>query len=536
MRGGLWLGFFQGGIAYFSDGQVRASYSAAEGLGEGRVSDFRLDADGTVWAATEGGLSRLKDGRIATLRSSNGLPCDGVYWMMEDDAHALWLYMTCGLVRIVRSEFDAWLADPKRTIQVTVFDISDGVRISASFFGYGPQVTKTSDGKLWFRSLDGVSVLEPQHLPFNQLPPPVHIEEITADRKTYDATSGSGGRLRLPALSRDLQIDYTALSLVAPEKIRFRYKLEGYDSDWQDAGNRRQAFYTNLPPRSYRFRVIAANNSGVWNEAGAFLDLSVAPAYYQTIWFRLSVVVALASVIATLYRMRVRLLARQFNARMEERVNERTRIARDLHDTLLQSFHGVVLRFQAAALLLPDRAAEARETLDTAIDSAAQAIVEGRDAVLGLRPQTIANNDLAEVMSALGDELSAADRAPQPRPHFRVRVEGTPRDLATLVRDEVYRIAREALRNAFQHGRATGIEVEIRYDRRQFRLRVRDDGVGIEPAVFADGGRAGHYGLAGMRERAELLGGTLAVWSEPDAGTEMELNLPGTVAYGKGSR
>ena len=536
VRGGLWLGFFQGGIAYFSDGQVRASYSAAEGLGEGRVSDFRLDADGTVWAATEGGLSRLKDGRIATLRSSNGLPCDGVYWMMEDDAHALWLYMTCGLVRIVRSELDAWLADPKRTIQVTVFDISDGVRISASFFGYGPQVTKTSDGKLWFRSLDGVSVLDPQHLPFNQLPPPVHIEEITADRKTYYTTSDSGGRLRLPALSRDLQIDYTALSLLAPEKIRFRYKLEGYDSDWQDAGNRRQAFYTNLPPRSYRFRVIAANNSGVWNEAGAFLDLSVAPAYYQTIWFRLSVVVALASVIAALYRMRVRLLARQFNARMEERVNERTRIARDLHDTLLQSFHGVVLRFQAAALLLPDRAAEARETLDTAIDSAAQAIVEGRDAVLGLRPQTIANNDLAEVMSALGDELSAADRAPQPPPHFRVRVEGTPRDLATLVRDEVYRIAREALRNAFQHGRATGIEVEIRYDRRQFRLRVRDDGVGIEPAVFADGGRAGHYGLAGMRERAELLGGTLAVWSEPDAGTEMELSLPGSVAYGKGSR
>jgi signal transduction histidine kinase len=195
-----------------------------------------------------------------------------------------------------------------------------------------------------------------------------------------------------------------------------------------------------------------------------------------------------------------------------------------------------VLRFQAAALLLPDRPAEARETLDTAIDSASQAIVEGRDAVLGLRPQPIANNDLAEVMSALGDELSAADRAPQPPPHFRVRVEGTPRDLATLVRDEVYRIAREALRNAFQHARATGIEVEIRYELRRFRLRVRDDGMGIEPAVFTDGGRAGHYGLAGMRERAELLGGTLVVWSEPDAGTEMELSLPGSVAYGKGSR
>ena len=178
------------------------------------------------------------------------------------------------------------------------------------------------------------------------------------------------GHCSLPALIRDLEIDYTALSLVAPEKVRFRYKLEGHDRDWQDAGTRRQAFYNNLPPRTYRFRVIASNNSGVWNEAGAFLDFSVAPAYYQTIWFRVSVVVVLASVITALYRMRLRQLARQFNARMEERVNERTRIARDLHDTLLQSFHGVVLRFQAAALLLPDRPAEARETLEAAIDSA----------------------------------------------------------------------------------------------------------------------------------------------------------------------
>ena len=536
VRGGLWIGFFEGGIAYFRDGQVRASYSPEDGLGEGHVSGLRFDDDGTLWAATEGGLSRLKDGRLATLSSKNGLPCDSVYWTMEDDAHARWLYTTCGLVRIVRSELDAWLADPKRTVQVTAFDYSDGVRISATYFGFGPQVAKTPDGKLWFRSLDGVSVIDPQHLAFDKTPPPVHIEQIIADRTTYDATSYAKGQLLLPALISDVQIDYTALSLAAPEKLHFRYKLEGWDQEWQDVGDRRKAFYNNLPPRNYRFRVMARNNSGVWNEVGAFLDFSVAPAYYQTIWFRALVVVALASVIATLYRMRVRRLALQFNARMEERVNERTRIARDLHDTLLQSFHGVVLRFQAAALLLPDRPAEARETLDTAVDLAARAIVEGRDAVMGLRPQTIANNDLAEVMSALGDELSAGDRAPQPPPHFRVRVEGTPRDLATLVRDEVYWIAREALRNAFQHGRAAGIEVEIRYDLRQFRLRVRDDGKGIEPAVFAEGGRVGHYGLAGMRERAELLGGELAVWSQPNAGTEMELSLPGSVAYGKVSR
>ncbi len=199
LRGGLWLGFFQGGIAYFSDGQVRASYSSADGLGEGQVSSLRYDRDGALWATTEGGLSRLKDGRIATLTSKNGLPCDGLHWMVEDDAHSLWLYMPCGLVRIVRSELDAWLADPKRTIQATVFDSSDGVRNRAIGGGLGPQVTKSSDGKLWFRSLDGVGVIDPSHL----FPLPI-------------------GRLRMPPLLRDLEIDYTALSLVVPDKVLFR--------------------------------------------------------------------------------------------------------------------------------------------------------------------------------------------------------------------------------------------------------------------------------------------------------------------------
>ena len=243
VQGGLWLGFCQGGVAYFKDGQVRASYAVADGLGEGRVENLQLDRDGTLWAATEGGLSRVKDGRVATLTSKNGLPCDTVHWVMEDDDHSFWLYTACGLVRIARPELDAWVADSKRTIQTTVFDSSDGVRSHAdTVSGYSPRVAKSTDGKLWFLPGDGVSVIDPRHLPFNKLPPPVHIEQITADRKTYDASSN----LRLPALTRDLEIDYTALSLVAPEKIRFKYKLEGHDRDWKDVGNERKAFYTNL--------------------------------------------------------------------------------------------------------------------------------------------------------------------------------------------------------------------------------------------------------------------------------------------------
>jgi signal transduction histidine kinase len=467
---------------------------------------------------------------MVTLTSKDGLPCDAVHWTMEDDAKSVWLNMACGLVRVAGSELDAWAADPKHTITATVFDSSDGIRSSADALGYSPPVAESQDGKLWFFNQDGVSVIDPRHLAFNKLSPPVHIEQITADRKTYDATS----RLRLPPLLRDLEIDYTALSLIAPEKNRFRYELEGYDHDWIDAGNRRQAFYTNLGPRNYRFRVMASNNSGVWNEAGTFLDFSVAPAYYQTTWFRLSCGAAVLMLLAVLYQLRLRYLARQFNLRLEERVNERTRIARDLHDTLLQSFQGVLMRFYAGTHIIPDRPAEAQETLEKAIEQARQAITEGRNAVQGLRSSTVISNDLAQAISTFARNL-ALPQDGRSCPEFRLLVEGESRDLAPLVRDEVHRVACQALRNVFQHARATRVEVEIQYDRRQLRLRVRDNGHGIDQRVLSEGGRAGHHGLPGMHERAQLVGGKLAVRSKLDSGTEIELTLPAALAYAKSS-
>jgi signal transduction histidine kinase/ligand-binding sensor domain-containing protein len=527
-RGGLWLGFYQGGVAYFKDGQVRASYAPADGLGEGRVTELQLDPDGALWAATEGGLSRIKNGRVDTLTSKNGLPCDAVHWAMEDDDRAFWLDMACGLVRIARPEMDAWAVDPKRTIQTTVFDSSDGVRNHASgYSGYSPRLAKAADGKLWFVAGDGVSVIDPHHIPVNKLPPPVHIEQITADRKTQDATSN----LRLPPLIRDLEIDYTALSLVAPEKIRFRVKLEGRDPDWKDVGNERKAFYNDLPPRNYRFRVMASNNSGVWNEAGASFDFSIAPAYYQTGWFQASCAAAFFLMLWGLYRLRLHQIAREFNARLDERVNERTRIARDLHDTLLQSFQGLMLRFQVAHDELPGRPAEARKTLENALDQAAQAITEGRDAVQGLRSSTVETNDLARAIGSLGAEL-AGEETDSNRVESFVDVEGTPRDIHPILRDEIYRIAGEALRNAFRHAQAKRIEVTIWYGARQFRLRVRDDGKGIDPEVLDEQGRAGHWGLAGMRERAELIGGQLEIWSQQESGTQVELSIPASLAYG----
>ncbi len=527
----LWLGFAHGGIVNWKDGEVRASYASKDGLGSGMVRQLRFGTRGTLWAATQSGLSRIKDGGVTTLGSKNGLPCDTVHWSVEDNDHNIWLYMPCGLLRIARPELDAWVADPKRKVHHTIYDITDGVPLAMSNGGFGPNVSKAPDGRIWFPSFYGISVIDPHNLHENKLPPPVHIEQIIADDKPYDATNG----LSLPPHVRYLAIDYTALSLVAPEKVRFRYKLEGEDKDWREVINDRHVQYTNLPPKHYRFRVLACNNRGVWNEEGAALDFVIPPAWYQTNWFRAACVAAFLAMIWGIHELRVRQLAAQFNMRLEERVAERTRVARDLHDTLLQSVQALLPSLQAGINMLAARPADARKVLEATADHASQAIAEGRDAVQGLRMSTVEKNDLAVAIRTVGEELASA-ASTQPSPNFNVVVEGASRNLHPILRDEVYRLATEALRNAFRHAAAQNIEVEIRYDEKYFRLRVRDDGKGIPFDVLGGDGREGHYGLPGMRERAKLVGGKLAIWTEMDGGTEIELSIPGARAYVKSTR
>jgi ligand-binding sensor domain-containing protein/signal transduction histidine kinase len=537
-HGGLWIGFFRGGIAYFADGKIRASYGAPNGLGHGAVNRIRLDPDGTVWAATEGGLSRLKNGRIATLSSKNGLPCDNVHWAMEDDNRSLWLYVPCGLAHVSSQDIDAWAAAadrneyPKQTVRPTVFDSLDGVQSLADAAGYSPMVTRSSDGKLWFVSVGSVSVLDPRHIPFNKLPPPVHVEQITADRKTYgvafDANGDAKGHLRLPPLLRDLEIDYTALSLVAPEKVRFRYRLEGWDLDWQDVGNRRQAFYSNLSPGDYRFRVAASNNSGVWNEADASFAFSIAPAYYQTTWFRLSCVVAFLAMLWALYQLRLRQAMHRVQHHMQGRLVERERIARELHDTLLQSVQGLILKFDAVAKQIP-RDEPARLAMDEALDRADEVMGEGRERVRSLRAGASALSDLPAAFQRVADET-----APGREATFKTIVEGSVRELNPMVLEESYSIGREALINALAHSGGLHVEVEIMYDPREFRLRIRDDGRGVDPRILENGGRPGHWGMQGMRERAQGMGAQLGLWSRPGSGTEVELLVPAGTAYRSG--
>jgi signal transduction histidine kinase/ligand-binding sensor domain-containing protein len=515
-QGGLWLGFYRGGVAYFKDGQVRASYGAPEGLGAGNVNDFRLDSGGALWAATEGGLSRVKDGRIATLTSKNGLPCDEAYWSVLDDAQSMWLNMPCGLVSITRSDWNAWVSNPGQTIKAVVFDISDGVKNRSAPGGFHPYVSKALDGRLWFVTTDGVGVIDPRHLSPNRIPPPVQIEEVIADRKSHwKNLTGSGSNPRLPPLVRTLQIDYTALSFAAPEKVRFRYRLDGYDSEWTDAGPRRQAFYNDLAPRSYRFRVMACNNNGVWNEAGAALDFSIAPAYYQTTWFQVLCVIAACTLLWVFYRLRIRQMSAIYHARLAER----TRIARDLHDTLLQSLAGVSLQLHGiakTAAATPEKTPSQIERIRQQVDASFR---EARMKVHNLRSPAVEGKGLTEALSDFLERLGPTVTA-----RCTLHVTGEPLACRPEIAEELLHIAQEAANNANRHAGAKEIQIAVEYSERSVKLSISDDGCGFH---LEEGlAKTGHWGLKNMPERAAHIRGKCVITSALGQGTKIEVHVP----------
>jgi signal transduction histidine kinase len=448
--------------------------------------------------------------------------------MTEDDEGYWWIATNVGVLRVPAGELDRAAANPAYRIRYESFNVLDGLPGMPQNAFPVPLVVQTKDKRIWIKTSYGIAYADPRRIPKNDLPPPVHVETVKVGDKVLAPADG----IVLTHNMKDIEIDYTALSLSIPERVLFRYKLEGHDTKWQEPGTRRQAFYNDLRPGKYKFRVIACNNDGVWNEQGATLDFRVAPAWYQMVWFRASCVGGFVLLLWALYQLRLQQLQRQFNRTLEARVDERTRIARELHDTLLQSFNALLLRLQAVSNVLPAQPKVARERIDSAIEQASAAITEGRDAVLELRSGELSTIDLVQSIGGLAKELlrsSTNENAPE----IGTQVEGTPRDLNPMVRDEAYRIAAEALRNALLHSGGKRIEVEIRYDEQQLRLRIRDDGKGIEPSVLNRGHLPGHWGLRGMRERAKLVGGNLEVWSQLDSGTEVELTISASNAYAK---
>jgi signal transduction histidine kinase len=331
-----------------------------------------------------------------------------------------------------------------------------------------------------------------------------------------------------------LSFEFAALSYADPERTRYRYRLEGLESGWNEvASTQHFARYSTIAPSEYVFHVEARTTRGTWTEKGAEVRIVILPPLWATWPFRAGYALAVGLMVWLIWRLRVRQMAKQLNLGFEERLRERTRIARELHDTLLQSFHGLLFRFQAARNMLPRRPEEAIQTLDGAISRAEQAIAESRGAIQDLRSEPSADSDLEHLLTATGQELAGSQEANRDSAIFRVTVEGERQTLCPILQDEVYRIASELVRNAFRHARAHRIETEIRYDDRLLRLRIRDDGKGIDPRVLQEGGRAGHWGLPGIRERAKQIGAQLDFWSEAGAGTEIELTIPAAVAYAK---
>jgi signal transduction histidine kinase/ligand-binding sensor domain-containing protein len=522
----IWVGRYSH-VALYDHGKSEI-FGTSDGVPPGPVFTIYQDRAGNVWAGGEGGLSKFENGRFRPLSKPNGLPAQSVFGMAEDDAGYSWIATDVGVLKIPAGELDHAVANPAYRIRYESFNILDGLPGSLRGTFPVPLVARTRDGRIWFATTNGIAYVDPRrHIPKNDLPPPVHVETVKIGDKVLAPADG----IVLNRNTKDIEIDYTALSLSVPERVLFRYKLEGHDTEWQEPGTRRRAFYNDLSPRKYKFRVIACNNDGVWNEEGATLDFSVAPAWYQTIWFRVSCVGGFVLLLWALYQLRLQQLQRQFNMTVETRVGERTRIARELHDTLLQSFQGLMLRFQTVDEMLPARPLDAKKALEGALDRGDQAISEGRDAITDMRTSTLASHDLAKsitaLMTDLNDELATDNRGSVT---FRVLVEGAPRTVRPTLRDEIYRIARESLRNAFCHAQARHIETEIMYGE-SLCLRFRDDGKGIDPSVVEHGGRPGHWGLPGIRERAKQIGAQLAVWSELGAGTEVELSIPGSIAY-----
>ena len=521
--GRVWLGFQDGTIILIEDGTVKRTWSGNDSPG-GHVVASISGRGRHIWIGGDK-LAYFDGQSFDEMVSADGLSFK--VWALEEiNDGSLWFCESRGVVHIPSSEVQRFIENHAYRVQYELYNSLDGLPGSFHDAASHTRETVGTDGRIWFSSTKGISWINPATLSKNLLPPPVSIRTLKADGREYSAAG-----VTFPPLTNAIEIDYTALSLSIPERVQFRYKLQGVDKDWQAAGTRRSAFYTRLGPGRYHFQVIACNNDGVWNEAGAHLDFRINPTWYQTNWFVIVCLAVLLAVIWGLYQLRLQQLRQQFNVRLEERVYERTRIARELHDTLLQSLHGLMFEFQAARNMFRKRPEEALQALDGAIMGTERAITESQDAIENLRTAAKGGGDLLELVKMAGEDLVASQHSDDESPTFGLTVEGQPRVLNSTIHDEIYFITRELLRNAFRHAEAGRIEVEILYEEDQLRVRVRDNGKGMAPQVVEEGGRVGHWGLPGVRERAQQIGAKLDVWSEAGAGTEIQLAVAASIAY-----
>ncbi|MCU1267838.1 MAG: putative two-component system sensor kinase [Acidobacteria bacterium] len=508
--GTLWIGTF-GGLSRLRNEEF-TTFTTRDGLSSDAVIALYEDSDGILWIGTNGGgLNRLKDGQLTAYTTRNGLLDDVVYRVLEDNRNNLWLSCRKGIFHVSKKELDDFTAGRIKSLEPVAYGTADGMITRECSGGGDPAGWKGSDGKLWFPTIKGVAMIDPSRIKTNSHAPPVVIEQIRFDDKSIPPSD----RIALPPGTSRLDLYYTAPSFVAPENIRFKYKLEGFDKDWIESGTRRIAYYTNLRPGAYTFRVIASNNDGVWNETGAAFQLYLKAYFYQTYWFYALLLLGLALLSWLLYRLRLRGVQSQFRAVLAER----TRIAREIHDNLAQEMSGISVQLEVVARTMPPAAETAKTHLDRARTQVRHGIAEARRYVWDLRSRALENDDLPTALNEAARRLTSETAI-----QAQVEVNGTFRPLSRLVEDHLLRIGQEAMNNAVKHGQAKRILINLVFDARRVQLSIRDDGCGFD--IQAGNGRPGHFGLIGMRERAEQIGGTLSIHSGNGSGTEIVVDVP----------
>jgi ligand-binding sensor domain-containing protein/signal transduction histidine kinase len=561
--GTVWAGTLSGGVSELKDGRF-ITYTTADGLASNSMTAIEEGSDGTMWFGTRGGLTALSHGQFHTYTTHDGLPSDDIISLLQGADDTLWIGTAGGLASFSSNKIrDAstladslrgpieglaedrkgslWIAiataTPDHVIRANQSKLVNGDLQEGDLQEYGPadglhgtagvrrsrSVVTDQLGRIWFSLNHGIAVVDPERLR-NSLPVTPSIEAVVADGVARALTDP----VHIPGPSHRIAFNYAGVSLSVPERIRYRYMLEGFDHGWSDSTTARQAIYTNLAPGAYRFRAISSNSDGLWNGSEAAVSIKIDPVFWQAWWFQLSCGLTSVIVIWMVYQTRVRQVFRQMQARLEERLEERERIARDLHDTLLQGIYSASIHLDLANSRLQEDS-PAKPAVERGLELIRQVSQEGRNALRSLRSRQTSSEGLEQALSLLSKEFALPENI-----DFVVASDGQTRALRPLVRDEAYLIAREAVINAIHHAQASKIEVEVSYSSRHLRIMVRDNGCGIDSQLVRTG-REGHWGLQGMRERSERIGGRLNVLSGVDAGTEIELSVPGALAFQDGS-
>jgi ligand-binding sensor domain-containing protein/signal transduction histidine kinase len=562
--GSLWIGT-RHGLTHWKNAASTTSfanaaaqmqtYTVSNGLGSDLVGAMARDAGGDLWVATLAGLSRLHAGAIQNFTTENGLSsnvvtallprADGTLligtedhgwdvWdghrfqpqmrnnlstltvraILDDKLGHLWFATQSGIARCDCGAMSGAGAMPDCSHWME-FGTADGLRSSETATNSHPSAWRSRDGRLWFATPRGLVEVDPAHFPVNQVVPPVAIERFTVDDLSQPLR-GADPRLRISAGKVHFEFDYAGLSFVAPQKVAYRYSLEGFDHGWTDAGTRRTAYYTNIPPGHYTFRVQAENNDGFWNTTGAAFSFDLEPHFYQTVWFYALLLAALAAFFFLLIRFRVSRAEREFKAVL----GERSRIAREIHDTLAQGYVGISVQLEVLAELLRQRRVEdAQKHLNNAREHVRVGLADARQSIWALRTQDSRETTLPVKLRRI------AERAAGNGLEAQFRLFGAYRALSAETEQEILRIAQEAVHNVKKHAGASQLTVQLEYLSDEVNLEVRDDGKGLTANGNLESG-PGHYGLTGMKERAAAIGGTLEVTGTTGEGTTVMLKTP----------